>query len=82
MIDPITLSKKMENLVSRENAKKYYRFRKTRFYGGCATADCLGCNLRCVYCWAQKKVWKRIIGKALLTKREAFVIMGFFRKLK
>tara|TARA_Y100000310_G_C20695243_1_gene825204 strand:- start:17 stop:703 length:687 start_codon:yes stop_codon:yes gene_type:complete len=30
----------------------------------------------------QKKVWKRILGKALLTKREAFAIMGFLRKLK
>ncbi|MBL7054892.1 RNA methyltransferase [Candidatus Woesearchaeota archaeon] len=29
----------------------------------------------------QKKVWKRVIGKALLTKREAFSVMGFFRKL-
>ncbi len=29
----------------------------------------------------QKKVWKRIIGKALLTKREAFSVMGFFRKI-
>ncbi|MFX1417461.1 MAG: radical SAM protein [Promethearchaeota archaeon] len=58
MIDPINLSRIMELHVSREISKKYYRFRKTRFYGGCATADCLGCNLRCVYCWAQKKVWK------------------------
>jgi len=30
----------------------------------------------------QKKVWKRVIGKALLTKREAFAVMGFLRKLK
>lgn len=29
----------------------------------------------------QKKVWKRIFGKAMLTKREAFSVMGFFRKL-
>jgi TrmH family RNA methyltransferase len=29
----------------------------------------------------QKKVWKRIIGKALLTKREAFALIGFLRKL-
>jgi uncharacterized Fe-S cluster-containing radical SAM superfamily protein len=58
MIDPIELSKIIETQVRRDNAKKFYRFRKTRFYGGCATADCLGCNLRCVYCWAQKKVWK------------------------
>ncbi len=30
----------------------------------------------------QKKVWKRVIGKAMLTKREAFSVMGFLRKLK
>ena len=30
----------------------------------------------------QKIVWKRVIGKALLTKREAFAIMGFLRKFK
>ena len=29
----------------------------------------------------QKKVWKRVIGKAMLTKREAFSVMGFLRKL-
>jgi len=29
----------------------------------------------------QKKVWKRVIGKAFLTKREAFAVMGFMRKL-
>lgn len=29
----------------------------------------------------QKKVWKRIFGKATLTKREAFTVMGLFRKL-
>lgn len=29
----------------------------------------------------QKKIWKRVIGKALLTKREAFAVMGFFRKI-
>ncbi|MBT3406305.1 TrmJ/YjtD family RNA methyltransferase [Candidatus Woesearchaeota archaeon] len=30
----------------------------------------------------QKKIWKRIIGKSFLTKREAFSLMGFFRKIK
>lgn len=57
MIDPLIFSKEVERLVSKNNSRKYYRFRKTRFYGGCATADCLGCNLRCAYCWAQKQVW-------------------------
>jgi len=29
----------------------------------------------------QKKVWKRVFGKAMLTKREAFAVMGLLRKL-
>jgi len=29
----------------------------------------------------QTTVWKKIIGKSTLTKREAFALMGFFRKL-
>lgn len=57
MIDPIEFSNKVKSQVCSNDKRKYYRFRKTRFYGGCATADCLGCNLRCIYCWAQKKVW-------------------------
>jgi len=58
MVDPLKLAQTVENQVCKNDSKKYYRFRKTQFYGGCATADCLGCNLRCVYCWAQKKVWQ------------------------
>ncbi|MFC1705057.1 TrmH family RNA methyltransferase, partial [Nanoarchaeota archaeon] len=30
----------------------------------------------------QKKVWKRIFGKSFLTKREAFAVIGFLKKLK
>ena len=29
----------------------------------------------------QQKIWKRIVAKSFLTKREAFAMMGFFRKL-
>ncbi|MFX1408783.1 MAG: radical SAM protein [Promethearchaeota archaeon] len=57
MIDPIKLTGSIKKAVCKNNSRKFYRFRKTQFYGGCATADCLGCNLRCVYCWAQKKIW-------------------------
>ncbi|MFX1316206.1 MAG: radical SAM protein [Promethearchaeota archaeon] len=57
MIDPIKLTDSVKKIVCKNNSRKFYRFRKTQFYGGCATADCLGCNLRCVYCWAQKKIW-------------------------
>lgn len=57
MVDPVKIAQNIENQICKNDSKKYYRFRKTHFYGGCATADCLGCNLRCAYCWAQKKVW-------------------------
>jgi tRNA/rRNA methyltransferase len=30
----------------------------------------------------QIKTWKRVIGKSMLTKREFFVLAGFFRKLR
>jgi len=30
----------------------------------------------------QKIVWKRVIGKCFLTKREAFALIGFFKKIK
>lgn len=30
----------------------------------------------------QQKIWKRILGKSFLTKREAYALMGFFKKLK
>ena len=30
----------------------------------------------------QKTIWKRIIGKSFLTKREAYALIGFFKKLK
>lgn len=36
--------------------RRYYRFRAARFYGGIATADCAGCNLRCLFCWSWEKV--------------------------
>ena len=29
----------------------------------------------------QRRIWKRIIGKSFLTKREAFALLGFLRKL-
>ena len=58
MYNPIELSKKIENIVCKEDKKKYYRFRPAGFYGGIATADTVGCNLRCKFCWSTKSVWK------------------------
>jgi len=58
MYDPLELSKKTESIVINGNRKKYYRFRATKFYGGIATADAVGCNLRCKFCWSGNVVWK------------------------
>jgi uncharacterized Fe-S cluster-containing radical SAM superfamily protein len=42
-------------MVCRGDRRKYYRFRPAKFYGGIATADCLGCCLRCLFCWSWPK---------------------------
>jgi uncharacterized Fe-S cluster-containing radical SAM superfamily protein len=52
MIDPVTLAEFTEKDVCSGDLRKYYRFRPSRFYGGIATADCVGCCLQCVFCWA------------------------------
>jgi len=49
--NPVERAKKAEELVVRGNERKYYRFRYTRYYGGIVTADTVGCNLLCAYCW-------------------------------
>jgi len=51
-LDPLELARETAAVVCRGEARKYYRFRAARFYGGIATADCVGCNLRCLFCWA------------------------------
>ncbi len=38
--------------VCKANKRKYYRLRADRFYGGIATADCMGCNMDCAFCWS------------------------------
>ncbi len=49
--DPVETADTVARIVCRGNERKYYRFRRTRFYGGCATADAVGCNLDCFYCY-------------------------------
>lgn len=56
MYDPIERAEETARIVCRGNQRKYYRFRAARFYGGIATADCLGCCLRCLFCWSWDKV--------------------------
>ncbi|MEM0021002.1 MAG: radical SAM protein [Fervidicoccaceae archaeon] len=57
--DPFELGKKVESAVSRKVKdsvlRKYYRFRGGSWYGGIATADVIGCNLRCSFCWGWRE---------------------------
>lgn len=52
MFDPLELAKRIEKIVSLGEKRKYYRFRPAPYYGGIATADCVGCCLRCLFCWS------------------------------
>ena len=54
--DPIERAEETARIVCRGNQRRYYRFRPARFYGGIGTADCLGCCLRCLFCWSWDKV--------------------------
>lgn len=65
MLDPVAYSKAVERMVTKPSEegllRKYYRFRPARFYGGIATADAVGCNLNCAFCWVKEprlKPWK------------------------
>ncbi len=54
--DPLKLTEAVRKIVVRSEReielRKYYRFRGGRWYGGIATADSVGCNLRCKFCWS------------------------------
>jgi len=56
MFDPIERARETEEIVCKDDLRKYFRFRGARFYGGIATADCVGCNLSCIFCWSWPKV--------------------------
>ncbi len=56
--DPIARAEETARIVCRGNQRRYYRFRPARFYGGIGTADCVGCCLRCLFCWSWDKVLK------------------------
>jgi len=54
--NPIELTKTVRRWVVRYNRgveeRRYYRFRGGKWYGGIATGDVVGCNLRCKFCWS------------------------------
>ena len=54
--DPVKRAEEVAAFVCRGDQRKYYRFRPARFYGGIAAADCVGCCLRCIFCWSWREV--------------------------
>ena len=55
-MDPIAWAEETGKIVGSGEERKYYRFRPAYYYGGIATADCVGCCLRCLFCWSWKIV--------------------------
>ncbi len=53
--DPIGRSEEIEELVMEGSRRLYYRFRSSGHYGGVVTADTVGCNLLCAYCWNYRR---------------------------
>ena len=49
--DPLELCRRTEEIVSREDARKYTTFYCTGVYGGISTGYAVGCCLRCIFCW-------------------------------
>lgn len=60
MYNPIAQTEYAAQIVCSGNLRKYHRFRPARFYGGIATADCIGCCLRCLFCWS----WHQVVNPA------------------
>lgn len=53
MFNPIEKAEGIRAKVVQGKKRRYYRkARAGDWYGGIATADCCGCNLRCVFCWS------------------------------
>ena len=73
--DPIELTKLIEEkvapLAGGVRLRRYYRFRRDRWYGGIATGDVVGCNLRCKFCWAWRFTWTGYEKGKLLSPEEA-----------
>ena len=83
MYDPVERARKLAETVSRDNQRKYYRFRPAKWYGGIVTGDVLGCNLLCHFCWAGDDVRARPeqMGR-FHTPREAFEVLDSIARKK
>ncbi len=49
--DPVERAQAAEKVSMRGSARRYYRFRGARYYGGIVTGDAIGCSFLCAFCW-------------------------------
>jgi len=82
MFNPLDLAVLTKDIVSRSDGrKKYYRFRSSRFYGGIATADCVGCCLECVFCWSWEATRRPAVTGQFYTAEDAVIkLLAIARK--
>ena len=71
--DPIVLTRTTERTVVKGNMRKYGRLsRPLRFYGGITSAQEVGCNLRCKFCFSDKPVRRPQSTGRFYAPREVF----------
>ncbi len=80
--DPVELALRLERLVQRGTERKYFRFRGSRFYGGSAVGDVVGCNLRCVFCWTGRPRDDPRVGFFVDAPEAARRLLGIARREK
>lgn len=81
MYDPLEKARQVAEVVCKDGKRKYHRFRPAPFYGGIATADCVGCCLGCAFCWSWRQVAKpEAYGKFYSPEEVAHNLTGIARK--
>ena len=75
--NPLELTDKVRRAVTRSGLngleeRRYYRFRGGRWYGGIATGDVVGCNLRCGFCWSWREASHRMVEGSFYKPEEVF----------
>jgi len=81
MYDPVKRALEIAKIVCQGDERKYSRFRPARFYGGIATADCVGCCLQCVFCWSYETATKpHTMGEFYSPDEVAHKLVGIARK--
>jgi len=79
--NPVERAKEIEDIVISKGKRKYYRFRYSRYYGGIVTADTVGCNLLCAYCWNYfKNLYPKRHGNFYSAKEVVAKLLAISRK--